>query len=119
MNRAFLSAIVAATLSLTANSALAALDIGACSFPETPVVPDGATATGDDMVAASKAIKEYVTSTEATLKCLDDAKAAAGEEVTEEELATYTDTYNGKVDLLNETANAFNEQVRLYKSREE
>ena len=119
MNRAFVSAILAAALAMAANATLAALDTSACSFPDAPTVPDGTTASNDDMVAASKAIKEFVTTSEAQLQCLDAAKAAAGEEITQEELDGYAETYNRQVDLLNEIANAFNEQVRVFKSREE
>lgn len=119
MNRAFPSLIVGAVLTVMSNSTLGAIDISGCNFPAAPEIPDGATATGDAMIAASKAVKEFVATAEAELKCLDDAKAAVGEEMSQEDLDVYTQAYNGQVDLLNETANGFNEQVRVYKSREE
>ena len=95
------------------------LDISKCVFPaQAPTVPDGSVASQDEMVAASAAVKAYVTENESGLACLDAAKAAFGEEpLTEEQHATYARAYNTAVDAAKQIGDNWNVAVRAFKAK--
>ena len=64
------------TLRILSGLALALLMAAAanaeCTYPKEPSnMPDGATATQDEMVAGMKAVKEYNAQVTAYLSCLD------------------------------------------------
>jgi hypothetical protein len=88
-----------------------------CPYPDVADIPDGATATNDQMVDGQKTVKAYMAEMDAYLKCLDDEEAALSEEQkTPEEHALRVEKYNAAVDVMEATAAAFNEQVREYKA---
>jgi hypothetical protein len=92
-------------------------DLSECAFPEVPSVPDGASATEEEMGAAAAAVRAYVDATQAGLTCLGDLEASLGEEITDEQRQSIVASYNAHVDKLNNTANAYNEAVRTFKAR--
>jgi len=87
-----------------------------CVHPESIRIPDGATATNEEMVDGQMRVKEYMAEMEAYLDCLDKESAAAAEERTAEESAAVTQVYNSAVDEMHRIASAFNEEVRAYKA---
>jgi hypothetical protein len=88
-----------------------------CPYPDVADIPDGATATNDQMVDGQKTVKAYMAEMDAYLKCLDDEEAALSEEQkTPEEHALRIEKYNAAVDVMEANAAAFNEQVREYKA---
>lgn len=98
-----------------------------CSYPKSPAgLPDGATATQDQMVDGMKAIKEYNASVTSYLECLEtemntrieSAGADAPAEQVEQIKAIHTKRHNAAVEELESTASRFNEQVKVYKARE-
>lgn len=97
-----------------------------CTYPKSPSgLPDGATATEEEMVTGMKAIKEYNGQVTAYLGCLEtemntrieaagaDAKADQIEQIK----AIHTKRHNAAVEELEATASRFNEQVKVYKGR--
>ena len=98
-----------------------------CSYPKAPGgLPDGATASQDEMVVGMKAIKEYNARVTEYLNCVDtemntqvealgtDAPADKVEQIK----AIQTKRHNAAVEELEATAARFNEQVKVYKARE-
>lgn len=69
-----------------------------------PVVPDGASASREDMLAANKAIKAYNAAVQAYVECL---RASGGSIVRE----------NRIVDELTKVAGKFNDELRTFKKR--
>lgn len=112
-----LLACLAAPAMAQTEPAASSVDLSSCTFPEAPTVPDGSSATGDEMADAAAAVREFVTSGQEQLGCLEQLQASLGEEITEEQTTTIVDTYNSRVDQLNAVAGAFNEQVRTFKAR--
>lgn len=121
MNKTIISATLLASL-LAAGAASAA-----CSYPKSPSgLPDGATATEDEMVSGMKAIKEYNTQVSEYLECLETemntrieaAGADAPADQVEQIKAIHTKRHNAAVEELEATAARFNEQVKVYKARE-
>jgi hypothetical protein len=87
----------------------------ACTYPAEVVIPDGRTATKEQMMAASAAVKEYMAKVDEYLACLDKEEADLGDAVTEEQKQIHTSRHNAAVDALNAVAARYNEQVREYK----
>ena len=94
--------------------AAASLDLSACAFPDAPAVPDGNTATHDQMTSAGAAVREFVANGEAQLGCLDDLRRSLGETVTEAQTTQIISAHNAGVDKLNEVAGAYNAAVKAY-----
>jgi hypothetical protein len=98
-----------------------------CSYPKSPSgLPDGATATQDEMVSGMKAIKEYNSAVTAYLSCLESEMntriEAAGPDAPADQVeqikAIHTKRHNAAVEELESTAARFNEQVKVFKGRE-
>jgi hypothetical protein len=118
---------IAATAVLSAGTAYAD-----CSYPTPPEhLPDGNTATMQEMVEAQKAVKEYDKAINAYVACIqlerDDAVgklAKPGETPTAEQKKAMQDMervevqkHNAAIDQLQSVAERFNEQVRVYKAK--
>ncbi|PZN30953.1 MAG: hypothetical protein DIU71_11080 [Proteobacteria bacterium] len=99
------AALVLATCALSAQAE--------CVYPKAPdTIPDGATATEQEMIAAMQAFKAY------------DAAVVAFRECVEKESGTSMQAksmqmrkVNAAVDELQTKAKQFNEQVRVFKAR--
>jgi hypothetical protein len=98
-----------------------------CVYPKAPAnMPDGATATEEQMVAGMKAVKEYNGQVTAYLSCLEmemNARIeAAGPDAPADQVAQikaiHTKRHNAAVEELEANAARFNEQVKTYKARE-
>ena len=98
-----------------------------CTYPKAPTgLPDGATATQDEMVEGMKTIKEYNNQVTTYLNCLETemntrieaAGADAPADQVEQIKAIHTKRHNAAVEELESTASRFNEQVKVYKGRE-
>src|SRR6201992_1229104 len=118
---------IASTAVLSAGTAYAD-----CSYPTPPDhIPDGNTATLQDMVAAQKAVKDYDKAINAYVSCIqlerNDATskmAKPGETPTAEQKKAMDDMerveiqkHNAAIDQLQSVADRFNEQVKVYKAK--
>jgi len=87
--------------------------------PDTVQIPDGATATLNQMVAAQKAVKAYDTAVKTYSDCLqqdENAKVAAGGN--KDKLnAKYAKLTNKQVDKDTKLAAKFNDELRAYKAK--
>lgn len=89
----------------------------ACEYPADVKIPDGKSATQDEISAASSAVKKYLGDMEAYMACLDaDSAALPVEQQTPETKALHVKRYNAAVDAMEAAANAFNEQLRAFKA---
>jgi len=108
-------------LSLFSALALAGVAHAECSRPPEPTIPDGATATQDEMVKSQQAVKTFVKETTAYVDCVDteEKEAAAKLEgtdtpMTPEQHNTYVDRHNAGVDAMQKVAENFNAQLRIF-----
>lgn len=106
---------------------MAAAGQAECNYPKEPgSLPDGNTATQDQMVEGMKAVKEYNNQVTAYLSCLEQEMnariEAAGPDAPAEQIeqikAIHNKRHNAAVDALEQTAARFNEQVKTFKGRE-
>ena len=97
-----------------------------CPYPQAPTkIPDGATATLEDMVAGQKAVGAYQKAINDYTACidkeLDDAIAKGGDKLKPAQKADMqrveAQKHNAAVDQLQAIADRFNEQVKVYKAR--
>jgi hypothetical protein len=98
-----------------------------CNYPKEPGnLPDGNTATQEQMVAGMNAVKEYNAAVTAYLSCLEQEMnarvEAAGPDAPAEQIeqikAIHNKRHNAAVDALEQTAARFNEQVKTFKARD-
>lgn len=119
---------------LLAIAAIAALTAGPvnadCSYPPPPdKLPDGNTASKDEMIAGQLAVKDYDKAINAYLSCIklehDGAVSKIGDKpTTAEQKKALQDIErvqiqknNAAVDQLQSVADRFNEQVRVFKAK--
>jgi hypothetical protein len=93
----------------------------ACEYPPTaPAIPDGRTATSEQMVDAQKAVKEYVSKMEAYIACLDTEATSTGDEPpTEAQQHIHVQKHNAAVDEMQNVADKYNAEVRAFKSAQD
>jgi hypothetical protein len=89
----------------------------ACEYPPDLKIPDGKSATQEEMSAAVTAMKKYQANMEAYRACLDaDYAALPAEQQTPDANALHVKRYNAAVDAETAEATAFNDQVRAFKA---
>jgi len=91
-----------------------------CAFPKPPAtIPDGKTASEEEMVAAMNAFKAYNDEVNEFGKCLDQETKdkAAGTAQLMQLKTMQTKKLNAAMDELQAKAKLFNEQVRIFKAR--
>ena len=93
--------------------------IETCPMPEKPSIPNGLKSTEEEMLAAQRGIKDYITKGEAVLACLDGLKQSWGDTATEEQLQINNLFHNKMVDEMQAIGELFNSAVRAYKGRNE
>ena len=106
----------AVAVTLAVLGSMLGLSAQACDYPEAVSVPDGRTATQDEMVSGQRQVKAYMAAMEEYLDCLDAETNAGGEEPTDEQRKILISRHNAAVDEMETLAAAFNEQVRAFKA---
>ena len=91
-----------------------------CNYPKMNTdIPNGATATMEDMVAAQTDFKAYNSDMDAYLACLDDQLSKISEDldIYPDIKKHNTSKYDAAVEVLTEHANDWNQAVRDYKAQ--
>jgi len=96
----------------------AELDMSQCAFPPMPEVPDGASATEEQMASTATAVRTYVGETQTALTCLEDLEKSLGEDITADQRTSIIDSYNAHVDEMNAVASEYNREVRVFKGED-
>ena len=110
--------ICSATILFIAQSALA------CDYPSRVLIPNGSTATKEDMLDGQRNVKSYVSEMEVYLKCIvEDEKVAVAAmdnleaEVEQQREDMINKKYNAAVDEMERLAAQFNAEVQAYKAK--
>lgn len=100
-----------------------------CTYPRAPAaIPDGNTASKEEMIAAKNEVSRYNTEMNAYLDCLklesdaaapkDGAKLSKDEKArAEEQQKILTQKNNSAVDELQAVVGKFNDQLKAYKAK--
>jgi hypothetical protein len=117
---------ITSTLSLAALLLSSTVAMADCTQPEAPAMPEGATATMEDMIAGQTAVKTFQAANIEYMNCLEEAFTAAEAEAKEgsdEEKAAATEVYQKAVNEYNaavskeeEVAGSFNASIREFKA---
>ncbi|MDH3274951.1 MAG: hypothetical protein OEM99_10485 [Gammaproteobacteria bacterium] len=96
----------------------------ACDYPTRANVPDGTTATKEEMIAGQRGVKAYMSAMEEYLSCIEatEQETVAGpddqdEDAKQQRIDMLNKKYNAAVEEMNLVAEEFNTQVRAYKER--
>lgn len=97
----------------------------ACDYPErVKEIPDGMTATRDEMVAGKKLVQSYIANMESYLSCIEAKEAETqismgevDEDTKRQRSAMYDKKYNAAIEEMNLVAEEFNVQLRAYNAR--
>src|SRR5210317_1048244 len=110
--------VISVALVLIAQSAFA------CDYPERIDMPNGATASKDEMLAGQKGVKNYMATMETYLACIEAEEAQAvielgeiDEETSRQREEMFNKKHNAAVEDMNLVAEEFNIQVRAYKAK--
>jgi hypothetical protein len=115
-----------ALFAITALAALAGPVYADCTYPPPPAkLPDGNSATMEEMLEGKKAVTQYNKDINAYVACIklehETAVTTAGDKLTPQQKADMekmeVQKNNAAVDQLQTIADRFNEQVRLYKAK--
>jgi hypothetical protein len=97
----------------------------ACDYPTRVSIPNGSTASQEEMIEGQRGVKQYVADMEAYLECIVEQEKAAraaiadlkpeDEQQREDKL---TKKYNAAVEEMEQVAAKFNVEVQTYKSRD-
>ena len=117
MNRIIKSVLVTSLL-------IAASPLFACEYPDRVLIPNGNTATKEDMVEGQRAVKNYVTAMEVYLECIVEEEKQARDtlddlqpEQEQEREEMLNKKYNAAVDEMERTAAQFNAEVQAYRAQ--
>lgn len=97
----------------------------ACDYPErVKNVPDGNTATREEMIAGKKAVQSYIAKMEEYLSCIEAEEAqaviamgAVDDETKRQRKSTFDKKYNAAVEDMNLVAERFNIQLRAFNAK--
>jgi hypothetical protein len=115
-----------ALFAITALAALAGPVYADCSYPPPPAkLPDGNTATMQEMLDGKNAVTQYNKDINAYVSCIklehETAVTTAGDKLTPQQKADMekieVQKNNAAVDQLQSVADRFNEQIRIYKAK--
>lgn len=121
-NRFIATGVLSAALVLTGNAFA-----DDCSLPERPAMPDGSSASMEQMLEGQKSVKAFQSSNMDYMKCLEDrfnmaqkeADSASDDTVKAEAQKVYTEAieaYNAAVSAEEEVAGDFNVALRAYRA---
>lgn len=107
------------SLLLAAHSALA------CDYPDRVLVPNGNSATKEEMIEGQRGVKKYVSDMQAYLDCIVAEEKKAREAITDlqpeaeqEREDLLNKKYNAAVDEMERLAAQFNAEVQAYKAKD-
>lgn len=101
-----------------AKAAAAEAAAASCTRPKTPgKLPDGKTASEEDMRKAQVAVKTYVTESEAFNACLDRLVKTTQARISVREYLAIMQQYDLTVTAMQIFAARFNDQLRAYKAK--
>ena len=93
----------------------------ACDYPERPSIPDGSTATKEELLAAKNAVSGFLADVDTYLTCIENAEkeaVAALDDPDPADLQRRDEMLTSKFNAANEekalVGEQFNQQVRAY-----
>jgi hypothetical protein len=86
-----------------------------CDYPPLVLIPDGATSTMDDLLAAQGSIREYMATMDEYLDCINNELTAAGDNAPTEYKTIILSRHNAAISEMETVAADFNVEVQAYR----
>lgn len=97
----------------------------ACDYPERVLIPNGNTATKEEMIVGQRGVKTYVAAMEEYLECIVEEEKRARDaisdlqpEAEQEREDMLNKKYNAAVDEMERVAAQFNAEVQAFRAQE-
>jgi hypothetical protein len=110
MNR--ISRSVVASIAMFVSGAVLAQS--QCNRPQNVSIPDGASATLDQMIEAQTSVRAYLSAMEEYLECMNDMIDSADDDTESATVNDWINDYNEGVGEMESTAERFNEERVAY-----
>ena len=98
----------------------------ACDYPQRVLIPNGNTATKEEMIEGQRGVKQYVADMEVYLECIVEEEKQAREAIADlqpeseqEREDMLNKKYNAAVDEMERVAAQFNAEVQAFRARED
>ena len=101
---------------VAAPSAALAQLAGHCLVDDFPELPDGGTATLEEMLEAQAEVRAFMARSEDSIDCLEDARDERN--LTPDQRSLLLRAHNDTVDVMEEIAGTFNDQIAIFRERE-
>jgi hypothetical protein len=88
-----------------------------CTYPTQPTIPNGRSASEDELVEAQGKMKAYLADGDEFIECLHRVEDSWADEEKEEKQSFVVMFHNRMVDDMEEVAELFNAAVRAYKGK--
>ena len=92
-------------------------EVGDCSPPESPAIPDGEKVDTAGMKETVSAVKAYLKQGEGYLACLTELENSWGDEATEDQSKGLIRNHNAMVDAMKAAADRFNAELAKYQAQ--
>jgi len=92
-------------------------EVGDCSPPESPAIPDGEKIDTAEMKQTVSTVKAYLKQGEGYLACLTEMENSWGDEATEDQLKELIRNHNAMVDAMQAAAERFNAELAKYQAQ--
>ena len=93
----------------------------ACDYPERPSIPDGNTASKEDLLAAKNSVQDFIAKVDEYLTCIETEAVAERENQTPEEVQRANEMLDKKFAAANDekalVGEQFNQQIRAYNAK--
>ncbi|MFC7048497.1 hypothetical protein [Emcibacter nanhaiensis] len=90
-----------------------------CHFPKRPIIPDGKTVSKEHLLEVIHAFKtEFQPDVRKFQNCIKNERIAVGDFATDEQKEEWTSRHDAAFDIESRLANALNQAIRDFKSRE-
>ena len=88
-----------------------------CVMPDMPTIPDGSTATEEELIAAVNEVRNFQELNAVFRECLDTQERAFGEEIPDNALRRILGQYNQSVENEETLGSQVNDAIRVFRSR--
>jgi hypothetical protein len=89
---------------------------GACEKPSLPSVPDGATATQEELLSAQSRVRDYIAAMDLYIACENEAMRAGSGQTTADYLVLMSERIESAREEVDAVATRFNDQVEAFRS---
>ena len=96
-----------------------------CDYPQRVLIPNGNTATQEEMLEGQREVKRYIEEMDSYLECMETEESQSRESINDldpeeeqEREVVFNKKYNAAVDEMERLAAQFNAEIQAYKAQQ-